>query len=88
MFAFGRSASDWLSRRLLKIFLKRNLANLLANEVDVEQLSVQLDKGSVELRDCLLDVDYLNERLVSDLHSVPRFGIPIKSSHLPHCRLP
>lgn len=52
---------DWGLRRLFKLFLKRHLSNLLATEVDVEQLSVQLETGSLELKECLLDVEYLNE---------------------------
>jgi len=61
MQAFG----EWVLRRGLKQVLKRNLANLLATEIDTEQLGVQLEKGSLELKDCLLDTDYLNERWVS-----------------------
>lgn len=64
MFAFG-SASDWVLRRLLKVILKRNLANFIATEIDVQQLGIQLDKGSLELKECLLDATQLNESLVS-----------------------
>lgn len=69
MNAFG-TVCDWGLRRLFKLFLKRHLANLLATEVDVEQLRVQLDKGYVELRECYLDTAYLNEILVGMLLKV------------------
>ena len=58
------TASDWVLRRLFKVFLKRNLANFIATEIDVQQLNVQLSKGILELTDCLLDVNYLNAQLV------------------------
>lgn len=55
---------DWGLRRLFKLFLKRHLSNLLATEVDVEQLNVQLETGSLELKECLLDVKYLNDNFL------------------------
>lgn len=56
---------DWVLRRLFKILIKKNVGLFLATEVDVAQLGVELDKGAVELRECLLDAAYLNSRLVS-----------------------
>lgn len=35
-------------------------------QVDLEQLDVQLGRGTLELRGVLLNCDYLNEQLVSD----------------------
>lgn len=56
--------SDWVFRRVIKLFLKKNLAHLFATEVDVEQLEVQIENGVVEMRDCLLDPSFLNSKLV------------------------
>ena len=64
MFGFGE-ASDLVLKRLFKVLIKKHLAQFLATEVDVSQLGVQLSAGVVELRECLLDVDYVNERLAS-----------------------
>eukprot|EP00192_Tetraselmis_astigmatica_P018980 CAMPEP_0117698070 /NCGR_PEP_ID=MMETSP0804-20121206/29571_1 /TAXON_ID=1074897 /ORGANISM="Tetraselmis astigmatica, Strain CCMP880" /LENGTH=233 /DNA_ID=CAMNT_0005512373 /DNA_START=688 /DNA_END=1386 /DNA_ORIENTATION=+ len=59
-------STDWAVKRLLKFVLKRNLGRLLKNEVDLEQLSVQLGSGRVELRQVLLNSEALNEQLGLD----------------------
>lgn len=46
------------------MLLKRHLSHLLATEVDVQQLEIQLENGCFEIRDCLLDSEYLNSKLV------------------------
>ena len=38
---------------------------MLRNDLDLDQLDAQLSSGTVELRNLLLDCDYLNEQLVS-----------------------
>lgn len=50
-------------KRVYKFLLKRLLGRLLVNEIDLEQLEVQLGAGTLELRDLLLDTDYLNEQV-------------------------
>ena len=62
--------SDWALRRLLKFVLKRNFKHLLRTELDLDQLSVQLGRGTLELRDVLLNTDYLNEQLVGGVGRV------------------
>jgi hypothetical protein len=57
--------TDSLIRRLLKVVIKRNLSQVLATEVDLEQLEPQLSKGSLDLTDILLDSSYLNEHTVT-----------------------
>lgn len=57
-------ASDWVLKRLVKLFLKKNLSQIIATELDVQQLAVQIDKGSILLQDCLLDVEFLNSKIV------------------------
>jgi autophagy-related protein 2 len=57
------SASSWAMKRVYKFLLKRLLGKLLVNEIDLEQLEVQLGAGTLELRDLLLDTDYLNEQV-------------------------
>lgn len=57
--------SDWLLKRFLKFVLKRNVGKYLASELDLEQLSVKLDTGRLELKDLLLNCDALNRDLVS-----------------------
>jgi len=63
--------SSWAARRLARSLLKRTrLQQILATELDFEQISVQLAKGSLELKACLLDTKYLNEQLVSQCASL------------------
>ncbi|GAQ87036.1 autophagy protein 2 [Klebsormidium nitens] len=57
------SASSWAMKRVYKFLLKRLLGKLLVNEIDLEQLEVQLGAGTLELRDLLLDTNYLNAQL-------------------------
>lgn len=57
-------ATDWALKRLFKFVLKRNLKHLIATEIDLEQLTVQLGNGVLELKEILLSTDYLNEHLV------------------------
>jgi len=56
--------ATWVVKRLTKVLLKRHLSHLLATEVDVQQLEIQLENGCFEIRDCLLDSEYLNSKLV------------------------
>ncbi|KDD75328.1 hypothetical protein H632_c741p0, partial [Helicosporidium sp. ATCC 50920] len=58
-------ATSWALRRLLKFILKRNLKHVIATEIDLEQLNVQLGSGVVELKEILLCTEYLNEQLGS-----------------------
>lgn len=59
-----QQATDWALRRLLKVLLKRNLKQVLATELDVEQLRVSLGQGSLELTDVLISPDWLAEQAV------------------------
>jgi hypothetical protein len=61
------AVGSWGARRLLKALLKNKLAQILATDLDLAQIDVQLRKGSLELKDCLLDSKYLNEQLVSQM---------------------
>ena len=55
-------AADWALKRLCKFLLKRNLKHLLRTEIDLDQL--ELGKGSLELKEVLLNECYLSEQLV------------------------
>lgn len=59
------AATTWALKRLLKFVLKRNLKQWIATEIDLDQVEVQLGQGSLELREVLLNVDYINQQLVS-----------------------
>ena len=64
MFAAGAAAGDWALKRILKFVLKRSLRHVIKTQIDLEQLSVQLGQGRLELREVLLNTDYFNEQLV------------------------
>lgn len=72
------AATTWALKRLLKFVLKRNLKQWIATEIDLDQVEVQLGQGSLELREVLLNVDYINQQLVS--HSLR----PISSAACQH----
>lgn len=57
-------ATSWALKRLLKFVLKRNLKQWIQTELDLEQLDVQLGQGLLELKEVVLNTDYINERLV------------------------
>ncbi|KFM28316.1 Autophagy-related protein 2-like protein A [Auxenochlorella protothecoides] len=57
------AATTWALKRLLKFVLKRNLKQWIATEIDLDQVEVQLGQGSLELREVLLNVDYINQQL-------------------------
>jgi hypothetical protein len=56
--------TDWLLKRFLKFVLKRNIGKYLTSEIDLEQLDVKLDTGTLELKNLLLNCDALNKDLV------------------------
>ncbi|KXZ49627.1 hypothetical protein GPECTOR_20g484 [Gonium pectorale] len=58
--------TDWLLKRFLKFVLKRNVGKYLTSEIDVEQLDVKLDTGSLELKNLLLNCEALNRDLALD----------------------
>lgn len=64
------AAGEWALKRLLKYFLKRALRNIIKTRIDLEQLNVGLGEGRLELREVLLNTEYLNEHLV---RSRPQF---------------
>lgn len=55
---------ETIGRVVLRRFLKERLGKVLATDLDLAQLSISLKNGSAELKECLLDADYLNEQLV------------------------
>lgn len=70
--------SDWVFRRMIKLLLKKNLAQVFATEVDVDQLEVQIENGIVEMRDCLLDPSFLNSKLVRHNGTLPLTAISLR----------
>ncbi len=62
----------WAKKRMFKFLLKRHLGRCLKNDLDIEMLDVQIDKGTLDLQQLLLDTDYINEQLVrSSKHNTP-----------------
>lgn len=64
------AASDWVLRRLFKDVIKRHFAQIFSTEIDPQQLDVQLTKGALELRECLLDAAYLNLQLADSAFEI------------------
>ncbi|XP_062091472.1 autophagy-related protein 2 [Humulus lupulus] len=55
--------SRWAVRRVCKFVLKKKLGQFLLGDIDIDQLDVQLTRGTIQLNDLALNVDYLNKKL-------------------------
>jgi autophagy-related protein 2 len=51
-----------LIKRLCKSLLKKKLGDLLLGDIDLDQLDVQLSKGTLHLSDLALNADFINEK--------------------------
>ena len=67
-------AYTWALRRVFKFIVKRALGRALENELDVEQLDVALSTGTFELRDAILDCEYLRQHLGASAPALPSSG--------------
>ena len=61
---------SWALRRVFKFVLKRALGRVLKNELNLEQLDVALGSGTLELRDAVLNCDYVRQQLGDSTGSV------------------
>ena len=60
----SRVLQEWVLKRLYSFVLKPVLGKLLDSELDLAQLDVQFLNGTVELRDLLLNKEYISGLLV------------------------
>ena len=60
----SRVLQEWVLKRLYRFVLKPVLGKLLDSELDLAQLDVQFLNGTVELRDLLLNKEYISGLLV------------------------
>ena len=67
-------AYTWALRRVFKFIVKRALGRALENDLDVEQLDVALSTGTFELRDAILDCEYLRQHLGASAPALPSSG--------------
>lgn len=56
-----------LIKRLCKSLLKKKLGDLLLGDIDLDQLDVQLTKGTLHLSDLAINADFINEKACLDL---------------------
>lgn len=62
--AMIRSARDWVLKRFLKFLLHKSLGRYLRTDLDLEQLDLKLDAGSVALKGLLIDCAAVNKDAV------------------------
>ena len=67
-------AYTWALRRVFKFIVKRALGRALENDLDVEQLDVALSTGTFELRNAILDCEYLRQHLGASAPALPSSG--------------
>jgi hypothetical protein len=60
-----RGARDWVLKKLCGYLLHRTLGRYLCTQLDLQQLLVKLDSGTIELKSIQLNCDVLNTDLVS-----------------------
>ncbi|XP_058075569.1 autophagy-related protein 2-like, partial [Magnolia sinica] len=55
--------SRWAIKHVCKFLLKKKLGKFILGDLDLDHLDVQLSKGTIQLTDLALDVDYINQKL-------------------------
>lgn len=54
---------DTLLKRLCKSLLKKRLGDLILGDLDLDQFDLQLTRGTLQLNDLALNVDYINRKV-------------------------
>jgi hypothetical protein len=86
-----RGAREWLLKRFLRFFLSRALGRYLNSDLDLHQLEVKLESGSLELKNVRLAASVLNSDLVrmrraricAAPHAAPTMQPPSIPPHAP-----
>jgi hypothetical protein len=60
---------DTLLKRLCKSLLKKRLGDLILGDLDLDQFDLQLSRGTLQLNDLALNVDFINRKVCSRLLS-------------------
>jgi hypothetical protein len=60
---------DTLLKRLCKSLLKKRLGDLILGDLDLDQFDLQLSRGTLQLNDLALNVDFINRKVRSRLLS-------------------
>ncbi|XP_020589380.1 autophagy-related protein 2 [Phalaenopsis equestris] len=55
--------SRWAIKRVCKFILKKKLGDFILGDIDIDQLEVQLTRGTIQLSDLAINVDYINQKL-------------------------
>ena len=58
-------------KRMCKAVLKKGLGDLFLGELDLDQLDLQLTRGTLELTDLALNADFINAQVRTDFPSLP-----------------
>ncbi|KAG0472420.1 hypothetical protein HPP92_016966 [Vanilla planifolia] len=84
---FAKSAetvfSRWAIKRVCKFLLKKKLADFILGDIDLDQLDVQLSRGTIQLSDLALNVDYINQKLTGGAVVVKEGSISSLSIRIP-----
>lgn len=82
--------SRWALRRVCKFFLKKKLGQFILGEIDLDQLDVQLSRGTIQLTDLALNLDFINAKVIFAFFSlfpfhVRKFSLEVKLKHTILC---
>ncbi|KAJ3694804.1 hypothetical protein LUZ60_000181 [Juncus effusus] len=76
-------SGNTLIKRLCKSLLKKKLGDLLLGDIDLDQLDLQLTKGTLNLSDLALNADFINEKLVGSAVMVKEGSMKSLSIKIP-----
>ncbi|GJN00076.1 hypothetical protein PR202_ga17231 [Eleusine coracana subsp. coracana] len=82
---------DTLLKRLCKSLLKKRLGDLILGDLDLDQFDLQLTRGTLQLNDLALNVEFINRKLSGSAIMLKegsiksllvRFPLPVKSCEI------
>lgn len=65
----GAIFSRWALKRVCKFLLKKKLGDFILGDIDLDQLEVQITRGTIQLSDLAINVDYINQKVFRSLLS-------------------
>ncbi|KAJ6798912.1 autophagy-related protein 2 [Iris pallida] len=75
--------SRWAIKRVCKFLLKKRLGDFILGDIDLDQLDVQLTRGTIHLSDLALNADLLNQKMAGSAVMVKEGSIASLSIKIP-----
>ncbi|KAL0928093.1 hypothetical protein M5K25_002333 [Dendrobium thyrsiflorum] len=75
--------SQWAIKRVCKFLLKKKLGDFILGDIDLDQLEVQFTRGTIQLSDLAVNVDYINQKLAGAAVALKEGSIASLSIKIP-----